>query len=518
MIQVPARMARKRRPNILQMASLPAPIKGWNVRDSIAAMDPMDAITMDNFWPTTADVMLRRGYTRFATGLPGQVETVMAYNGFTAQQLWAISSGNLYNITSGGAAPAATQTGYLNSRWQHINFATSANQFLLMVNGADTGRQYDGTTWSDWTVTGISTANVIHLNAFKERLWLVEVDSLSVWYLPVDSVTGTATEFSLEGYAKRGGTLQAMYTWTIDAGEGADDYAVFVTSEGEVLVFRGYDPASAGTWALSGVWQLGQPIGRRCGIKYAGDLLVILRDGVYPLSAALQSSQVNPRVAITDRISQAMVDATRDYGGNYGWQLMFYPGADMVLLNVPRTTGSNTHQYAMNTITGAWARFTGIACNCWEIYDEEPYFGGNQYVGRFWNGFSDRDASGAVNINGLCRQAFNYFDSRGRKKRWTMGRPIFSSDGTPTVLMSLNTDYADNDSTATLSFSPTSYAIWDTSLWDTGVWGGGLSVLRNWQNLAGIGQCASIRLRLASQGLETHWQATDLCYEYGGVI
>lgn len=512
------RMKKKSRRTMLHTASLAAPLKGWNVRDSIANMDALDAITMENFWPTAADVMLRRGYTRFSTGLPGQVETVMTYAGFTASSLWAISSGNLYNITAGGAVGAATLTGFVNSRWQHVNYATSANQFLLMVNGSDTGRQYDGTSWSDWTVTGISTANVIHLNVFKERLWLLEVNSLSVWYLPVDSVTGTATEFSLEGYARRGGTLRAMYTWTIDAGEGADDYAVFITSEGEVLVFRGYDPTSSGTWALTGVWQLGQPLGRRCAVKYAGDLLVVLRDGVYPLSGALQSSQVNPRVAITDRIVQAMTDAGRDYGANFGWQPFFYPGADMVLLNVPRTVGSITDQYAMNTITGAWARFTGVVANCWEIYSEEPYFGSNTYVGRFWNGFSDRDASGAININGLCKQAFHYFGSRGQKKRWTMARPILSSDGTPTVGLSLNTDYADNDSAATLSFSPTSYAVWDSSLWDTGLWGGGLSVLRNWQNLGGIGQCAALRMKIASQGLEVHWQATDLAYELGGVL
>lgn len=53
----------------------------------------------------------------------------------------------------------------------------------------------------------------------------------------------------------------AAETWTLDSGEGLDDYLVVTTSEGQVGVFRGTDPTSVATWGLVGVWNLGEPIG-----------------------------------------------------------------------------------------------------------------------------------------------------------------------------------------------------------------------------------------------------------------
>ena len=57
-----------------------APTGGWNARDALGAMDPLDAVTLQNWWPGTNSVLLRKGYTNHATGLPGQVETLMVYN------------------------------------------------------------------------------------------------------------------------------------------------------------------------------------------------------------------------------------------------------------------------------------------------------------------------------------------------------------------------------------------------------------------------------------------------------
>jgi len=104
---MPAQRRAVGRPAIFSTASIGAPTRGWNVRDNIANMKPEDAILLDNFFPNTSDVMLRKGFTRFATGFPAAVQTVMAYQGFTNNKLFAISSGSIYDITNGGAIGAA---------------------------------------------------------------------------------------------------------------------------------------------------------------------------------------------------------------------------------------------------------------------------------------------------------------------------------------------------------------------------------------------------------------------------
>ena len=49
--------------------SMAAPIGGWNNRDSLAEMPPLDAVELVNFWPTPTDVQLRKGWTKYSTGI-----------------------------------------------------------------------------------------------------------------------------------------------------------------------------------------------------------------------------------------------------------------------------------------------------------------------------------------------------------------------------------------------------------------------------------------------------------------
>jgi hypothetical protein len=49
----------------------------------------------------------------------------------------------------------------------------------------------------------------------------------------------------------------AMADWSIDAGIGIDDYAAFISDQGEVALYKGSDPTSATTWALVGTFWVG---------------------------------------------------------------------------------------------------------------------------------------------------------------------------------------------------------------------------------------------------------------------
>src|SRR3990167_7348272 len=95
----------RRRPMVAKPSatakSLPAPVGGWNARDSIADMDEKDAVILTNFFPSTTSVNLRGGYSQFATGFGAQVETVIAYSGATTNKLFGIAGGSVYDATAG---------------------------------------------------------------------------------------------------------------------------------------------------------------------------------------------------------------------------------------------------------------------------------------------------------------------------------------------------------------------------------------------------------------------------------
>lgn len=501
-----------------KIVSVSAPTGGWNARDSLADMDKKDAVILQNFWPGTTSVLLRNGFTEYATGISGQVETLMAYNSGTASKFFAGAVDSYYNVTAGGAIGAADITGLANTRHQYVNITTSGGSFLLAVNGADKLIGYDGTNWyidgdASHDITGVDTADCSNITVFKNRVWFTEDHTLKAWYLGAAAISGGATALNMSSIFMLGGELIAAMTWTLDAGYGVDDYLAFITSEGEVAVWRLTDPTTPSGIALIGIWAMGAPVGRRCYVKYAGDLLIITQDGVVPMSGALQSSRLNPRVSITDKIQYAMSQAITSYGANFGWQLVSYAKGNQLYLNVPIAEGQSQQQYVQNNITKAWCNFTGWEANCWELFEDEPYFGGDGFVGRAWNGASDNGAA----IPGFALQAFREYGGASQKQIESV-RYHLRTNGSASIYGNVNVDYDTSDTSAQLNPSPVTAGLWDVGLWDTATWGSDLVTSAEWQGATGIGYTFAPLLKVATNGLRLEWSATDMIFLQGGAF
>lgn len=364
-------------------------------------------------------------------------------------------------------------------------------------------------------VTGIDNSTFVQVNLFKNRLYFCAKDSLNAWYLPVDAIGGEAKPIRIGGVANQGGFLQAMGTWTIDAGQGADDYAVWATNMGEVIVYNGTDPDSPDTWELKGVWQFGYVFSRRCFFKWGGDLLMLSQDGLVPMAASLQSTRLDPRVFLTDKIFYAIAQEVQKYSNEYGWQINYFARPNMLILNIPSIDGKK--QFVMHTISKGWAQFTGIETDCWELSNENMYFGGNGYVGQFWETFADDGQE----VSATCQQAYSYFDAPGQQKRFTLIRPtLFVDVGQPGLYAGINTDFQTQNNLGKVTFKPSagSTGVWDVSKWDECVWSGGLITYNEWQGVTGIGYCAGVNMNMVSKGIDVRWTSTDYVMERGSVI
>lgn len=495
-----------------------APTGGWNARDALGAMDPLDAVTLQNWWPGTNSVILRNGYTEHATGLPDQVETLMVYASDTTK-MFAISDGNIYDVTTAGAVGAAAVSGLTNSRWQYTNITTSAGTYLVAVNGVDKAQFFDGTTWhvegsgAPYNWSGINSEDCNNILLFKTRIWVVENDSLRVSYAPVNSIGGTFQHLTMQGVMQKGGYIVAAMNWTLDAGYGMDDYIAFISNKGEVAVWQLTDPASVSGIALIGVYNLGAPIGRRCFIKYGGDLLIITQDGVVPMSGALQSSRLDPRVSITNKIQFAMSQAISLYSQNFGWQLLYFPKENQLYLNVPIRENSEQQQYVQNNITQSWCQFLGWNANCWEIFDDNPYFGSNGAVYKAWDGYSDNGSD----IQAFGLQSFQTYGNVSQKQ-CKMIRYHLLVAGASSSYGNVNVDYDLSDNTAQLTSSVVTSGVWGVSLWDQAFWGTGLTPAAEWQGATYIGYTFAPVLKTASNESQVQWVASDLVFEVGGVL
>jgi hypothetical protein len=474
-------------------ASLPAPVEGWDALSPLSEMPPKRAVALDNWFPQPGYLELRRGHVEHSdTGSGEPVESVMAYHGAGGTlDLKAAADGVIWDVTAAAAAVSEI-VGQANNRWQHVNFTTiDGNNFLWICNGANDSRRWDGAAWSVNTISGgITGPDVVHVAVFKGRLWLTVNGSLNPWYLGVGAVQGAAVEFPLRGVFREGGFLQAIGTWSLDAGAGPDDIIAFISSRGEVAVYSGIDPAA--DFTLKGVYTVGPPIGRRCLTAVGGDIMLISIDGVLPLSQALVVERgVQQTVAITKLIQPVVSQSARDFGANFGWQLQSYPRGTRAILNVPVAEGADQRQYVMNTVTGAWCQFIGQAANCWEVLDDRLYMGGND--GIVYEADVGGNDAGAPIVFDL-RTAFNYFRSRGRNKRFSMCRPLLTTDGSVVPGLAVNTDFGRDAPISVSSTIVDSVALWDVAMWDVDVWPIEERIIADWQTVVGVGYCASVRM------------------------
>jgi hypothetical protein len=381
--------------------------------------------------------------------------------------------------------------------------------------------------WSTTTIAGtnsftglaLNPNNLITVTVFKQRIWCIENNTMNVWYSATSAYQGTFNFLPLGQLFKMGGYLMQIATWTIDNVSGINDYAAFITSEGEVAVYQGYDPSSIATWSLVGVFRIGRPLGRRSICRLASDVLVICADGLTPLSKALLTDRSQPNVMLTNKIVNAINADAAAYGSNFGWQCIEHPLGNKLVLNVPEVTDTTAHQWVMNTIasSNAWCRFKNWNANCWEVQQDSLYFGGLNTV--YLADTGTTDAGNAITVD--CKPAFSYFESMAQKQ-FSMVRPIFLSSAPISVVpITLNVDFQDISNPSPL-FNAGLHAPWNTSPWNTTPWGSGMIIvstpLKNWLGVTGFGYAACGRVTFQVNNIAIQWHSIDYLYEEGGAL
>lgn len=513
--------------------SIPAPVGGWNARDALANMPATDAIFLDNFFPRTNDIMLRKGSVLFATLpadtqplSPHDVRSLMVYKATDGTStLFAVTQDGIYDATAGGTITVVDSV-VTSHEWQYTNITTAGGSFLWCCNGVDKSRYFNGTAWTvlDGTstpaLTGVTSADVVNVHLHKSRLYLCVKESLSFFYLPVNSVAGAASEFPLGAIFRRGGYIVATESLTIDGGNGPEDYFVALTSEGECALYSGTDPANAATWALQGVYYIGAPVGRRCMVKFGGDVAILTVQGLSLLSRRLNTASIGLKSAISDKISRAWVDYTEQGKSYYGWQPIVFPEGPFLLVNVPVLSDQSagnvySYQFVMNTQTTAWCRFTNMPAEVWATMDGRLFYALHNKVYEAWTG--SVDARGP--IDGRVKTAFMYPAGRGTSTHIKLVRPIFETSTTNLRLqLGIDTDYNE----ASIAFSAISYqngvAYWDTAEWDESYWTAS-RVVAKWRTVNHHpGHAISLRLRVLGKDITMSWNATDFILQKGGLF
>ena len=495
--------------------AVPAPVTGWNARDPLDAMPATDAPILDNWVPDVGGVTVREGYTQHCiSAAGGGIETLACYSAGSVEKLIAGGGGKLIDVTT--STPSNLGTGFSENEWQSANFSDR----IFFVNGADTPQTYDNSSLAASGWTGPATvSDLIDVWVFKNRLFFAEQNSGSFWYGALNAITGALTEFPLTRLTNVGGRLIAGGTWTVDLGDGLNDLMVLVMSSGQAIIYQGSDPGSSADWNLVGIYQFGEPIGRRCLVRYGSDLLIITREGYVSVASWLRAGTEIDREStkISHKIRGAVVAAIRANESDSGWQAYFSPRGEFIIFNVPTGNGPDPYnQHVFNIVTEAWCRFTNIPARVFGSLGGDDYFGAAN--GTIYKIGGQNDDGAAIQTD--AQQAWSHFGSRGVRKKWNWFEPVFGTTGSLNINAEFGVDFNTLDvSSATLSSELTG-AIWDVDTWDTegDVWAGGEKIETIRQAISQMGYTGSLRLRTNTKDITVKWYSTTFGFELAGVV
>lgn len=519
-----------------QPYTFPAPIGGWVTNQSLVKSKPMTAQRLENWVPTSTGIRLRGGSAKRATIGSDPTESFITYNAGGIKRIWACDESAIYDVTTPAdpdTPPSPAVSGQTSGYYSYVNFTTSGGSFVTAVNGTDEMQLYDGgtSTWmavnasSSPAITGVLTSKLSQVWLYRNRQFFIQGGTMKAHYLGVDSIGGALGTINLSGVFQRGGSLLFGATWSLDAGDGIDDKCVFVTTEGEVAIYEGANPAgsTAAEWNLVGRYDISAPLGHRGTMRAGGDLVILTREGIVPISAAInKDAAALSLAAISANIEPDWKrEATRR--NSLPWEIIKWPEKNYAIVSLPITSDSEEPwQFCINLQTGAWCKFSGWYARCLEYFNGRVYFGTND------GEVHEAEIGGIDGEQGIEHVYVgnpDHFKLMGRLKTVTQARATYVSSTPFKDKVSFSTNY-----NVELPTQPDAYAsgtsdAWDVGLWDVMLWDqtppasatiGGL-----WRSIGRTGYVFQPQVQITSGTAiypNTELSQLDVMFEAGGVV
>lgn len=481
-----------------------APVRGMDATVPIHQMPPGTAIFLYNLDPAAYGCQTRQGWQVWAQNIAGlTVKSLLPFIGmlgdFSQERLFAVSQNGIYDITIQGADNPTAVVSFPDTSSQagfcsFVHFTDpSGGQTMLVADSANGIYEYTpaGSVWAKYTTEitfpDSTTCNDIDfLAGHKGRIWLIARDKADAYYLPVGAKNGVATKFQFGSKMFHGGYLVGLWSWSVDGGNGLDDYLVALGKGGDVLVYQGTDPSSANTWSLVGNWFIGSiPANRRVAVEVGGDLILLSAVGVTSTSALL--SGVDPsRVEknVTGKVSNLVREAVREKSSLDYWQVDLLPGDGSIVINTPKTTNERHIQFILNLNrvsedpSGGWGLWRDVPASTFINFSDEVFFATEDgRVCRMQGSLDDLDINGGgglpVQFSGLLR--FTNLGAPGVYKQVTFVRPTFIASNLISVAAKAVYDFNLSEPNLVPRVENVGGSLWDIAKWDAAFWSGPFS-------------------------------------------
>jgi hypothetical protein len=491
-------------------------------------------------WTSFADLSANK-FTVMCNGLDG----VWSWDGGTVADWAVVAVASLSNANPAQVTVAAGDIGKFHNN-QMVTIAgadathnaangshlitavgTPANTFKLV--GVDTSAAASAQTTGltviprgslfKQPVTAPPAKTYINPNLFNivmahmARLWFADSTNLAVYYLPLQQQSGEVKELPLNAIFKRGGSIRALYTWTVDGGAGMDDQLVIFTTNGELAIYSGTDPDT--DFRLVGVFRFDAPMSKHCVVQYGGDCYVLTSVGLMPLSTLMRSE--NDQLAKVDRNLLTMFNQHYILRATApGWSIMLNPSTGRLICNLPEGATNSYTQAVRHMPKPVWSTWSDMPARCFGWIEPNVYFGSD--TGSVYQMHPRFQSDDGKPINVDVQMAWSLFKTTSAK-HFKMVRPFIITNGVPKPFVDIKVDYDFGPAQTQPDVSVGALgALWDEATWDVDYWENAERVWTNWQGVKPIGTVGAPRVSAAVKDCNFAIAGWDVLFETGSVF
>ena len=450
-------------------------------------MDPDEAIFAVNILPEDFGMEVRDGYVEWANGWTGgAAKTVMPFEGNVSgdDRLFVASPEGIFDVTAQGTTAPVQVVTFPSSAGQagvchSVNYGNDEGDRFLLVTDGENGYYVwtqNGDTWEKIPedgqgIIGVDPALFDFIMIWKNRVWFIERNSGHAWFLnQVEAFLGTVSQFNFADQFRFGGPLVSLHNWTLDGGNGIDDFLVGFSGAGDAIIYQGVDPTSKADFGLVGSWYVGElPFGNRVASEFSGELYVLSVQGLLPMSQVLNGAGIeNPQVYLTNKISPYVREIMDEVEGAFGWHVHIHPKQSLLFINSPPRIGREQIAFTLYFGHESWGTIAGLNKSHTANWRGEVYWTdinrNKVFIQRgnvdavYIDPVIDGDP---VGIDWQVLGSYNDLGQPAKYKRVQYIRPMFVGSGDPPAF---NVEaYYDYDIAPLLTppvFIGTSFAVW----------------------------------------------------------
>jgi hypothetical protein len=530
---------------VAKIKHLQAPIKGLSLNSTLVQNDALTASIIDNWIVEKDRISVRPGLRRvLALADPQPIESIVPWYGVPNTVAYA-QAGSLF--TSAGALLRA---GFRSNEWAWTSFSNLGKaDYTVAVNGRDGVWSWDGGSAVDAaavTVTNLSKSNpavvtvaaadigkfhndqmvkivgeawvdpgIFHLVlSHMNRLWFADAENLALYYLPLQQKSGQLKLLPLNALFRRGGSIVALYTWTLDGGAGTEDQLVVFSSNGEAVIYGGTDPDS--DFALTGIFRFDSPLSRRSVINYGGDLYVMISTGLVPMSTMLRAE--SEMLGTADKnVTDMFWELIRHKRSVPGFAVILDYDAGWAICNIPSGAPNSYRQMVRFMPDPVWASWSGLPSRCWQWINSQMLIGSDDGV--VYELTKDALSDDGKPIVADVQLTWSSYDSAA-VKQFKMISPYIITDGAePRPYVDIRVDY---DTSPPFNQPDTSGgvsgAVWDVAIWDVDYWVSAPKARTLWNGVSAIGRVAAPRIKVSIVNCQFSLAGFDIVYELGAAV